>query len=385
VTRPESFRVCFIEDTKLHGGTQIWVAEACEFLLARGVGVTLLTAEAGWNAREAQGSGVRLAGYDYDAVVDEGPAEREIWTAALADADVAVCTVHPPRGGFHCSVFAARCIAAAGLDVVLLPKTGTIVPEYERRFYLPDPAIRSQVIAITRFTRDCLVESYSLPAEGVALVYQGTEVARYTPNAAGAAEARRRYPLPEGAAFVVGNIGSFEERKGQVGLLEAIAEARGELPGIHLMLVGDGPDEALLRARVDALELGAHVSFFPFTREPELVFERIDATVLSSTRKEGLPNVLLESMSMGVPVVSTRLAGTPEVVVEGETGLLVEPGEVGALARALVRMGGDAAARARMGAAGRRMMEQRFDKRRQLQAFLDHYRRVAEQAPSADP
>ncbi len=373
----EALRVCFIEDTGLHGGTQIWVAEATEFLLAQGVGVTLLTSESGWNAKECAKTDARLVTYDYHQVVEERSMDRAIWTDALADADVAICTVHPPRRGFHCAVFAASCIEEEKLDTVLLPKTGTIVPEYERRFYVPSPEIRSGVIAITRFTRDYLVESYGIESERVALLYQGTDVARYTPAAERALQARRCYQLPTSASFVVGNVGSFEERKGQTLLLEAMAMARRSVPGIHLMLVGDGPDETMLREKTDALDLQDNVSFFPFTREPELVFERIDALVLPSLRKEGLPNVLLESMAMGVPVVSAQLAGTPEVVIEGETGLLVPPGDVGALADALERMGRDHPARSRMGVAGRQLMEQGFDKRKQFHAFMDHYRSVA--------
>lgn len=376
---PESngLRVCFIEDTGLHGGTQIWVAEATQFLLDQGVDVTLLTSATGWNAREAANTRARLVGYDWDEVVEETAEHRRIWTTALADADVAVCTVHPPRHGFHCSVFAARCIREAGLATFFLPKTGTIVPEYERRFYVPDEEINGGVISITKFTRDYLVESYGIPAERVSLIYQGTDVERYRADPLRRAESLERYPLPEDTSFVVGNVGSFEERKGQSLLLDALAQARKVVPGIHLMLVGDGPDEAMLQERVQELGLGAAVSFFPFTREPEVVFERIDTLVLSSLRKEGLPNVLLEALAMGVPVISTRLAGTPEAVSEGETGYLVEPGDEAGLAAALVRMASDPDARLRMGARGRARMEREFDKQRQFQAFLDFYRELA--------
>ena len=71
------------------------------------------------------------------------------------------------------------------------------------------------------------------------------------------------------------------------------------------------------------------------------MFEILDILALSSTHKEGLPNVLLEALAMGVPVVSSRLAGTPEVVVEGVTGLLVEPGDVEGLAGAIRTLAAD--------------------------------------------
>ena len=376
-------RVCFIEDTDLRGGTQIWVSEAIRDFLAAGVDVTLLTSQTGFNAEDARQTDARVVPYDWNAVVDEGPDARRIWTEALTDADVAVCTVHPPRSGFHCSVFAADCIADAGLRTVLVPKTGTIVPEYEKRFYQPVRDILYDVVAITGFTRDYLISDYGVPADRVHLIYQGTEVERFNPDPGRRAEALARYPLPDGAGPVLGCLGSFEERKAQSLLLDAVARVRQSLPGVHLMLVGDGPDKAMLEEKIAAQGLQENVSIWPFTSEPQYAFEVIDVTVLSSVRKEGLPNVLLESMAMSKPVVSTRLAGTPEVVHDGETGLLVEPGDVEALADAIVRIGTDRAAYERMAAAGRALMEREHSKMRQFGAFRDHFRTLADARPPA--
>jgi len=284
-----------------------------------------------------------------------------------------VCTVHPPRDGFHCSLFAARCIEEAGLATVLEPKTGTIVPDYEREFYVPPRNIRSHVISITDFTRDYLVESYGIPEDGVSLVYQGTEVSRFTPDKQRHTEAQERYQLPTDAAPILGSVGSFEHRKGQVVLLEAVAEMRQTLPNVHLILIGDGPDEELLKTKVKEMGLEASVTFFPFTREPAHVFEILDILVLSSLYKEGLPNVILEAMSMGLPVVASRMAGVPEVVIDGVTGWMTEPGDVHDLARAVERIWKDPAACRRMGDEGRRLMEEKFDKIHQFDAFLDHF------------
>ena len=83
-------RVCFIEDTDLRGGTQIWVSEAIRDFLAAGVDVTLLTSATGFNAEDARQTDARVVTYDWNAVVDQGPEARAIWTEALADADVGV-------------------------------------------------------------------------------------------------------------------------------------------------------------------------------------------------------------------------------------------------------------------------------------------------------
>ncbi len=365
--------ICLIEDTKLHGGTQIWVSEAMRVFMANGDDVTLLTAEDGFNAHDGATTDAHVVTYDYDEIANNPSRYKSAWTEALRPADVAVCTVHPPRDGFHCSRFAARCIADADLPVVLQPKTGTIVPDYERDFYAPNEDIRYQVIAITDFTRRYLVESYGIPDERVSLIYQGTDIATFTPDSDRAERARKIYPVPDNAFPVLGNVGSFEHRKGQSQLLEAIARIEQTLPTVHLVLVGDGPDEPMLRNKVDGLGIADNVTFFPFTREPVMVFEVLDALVLPSLYKEGLPNVLLEAMAMGLPVISSRLAGTPEVVHDGETGLLIEPGDVAGLGEAIGRLGSDPDSGRRMGEAGRRLMTEHFDKERQFQAFLDHF------------
>ena len=368
-------RVCFIGDTHLHGGTQIWVTEATRAFLERGEDVTVLAPHKSWVAERCGEAGARTAGYDWNDVVNESKEDQEIWTEALRDCDVAVCTVHPPRGSFHCSVFAARCIKEGNLKTHLIPKTGTIVPEYLREFYLPDESIRSSVIAITDFPRQYLISTYKIPSNKVILIYQGTDIGRFSSTEEGKVEALKRYPLPENSTPILASVGSFEHRKGHPVLFAAISQlASGPLPDVHLMMVGDGPDEEMLKRLVSELGIENHVSFFPFTSEPQYVFERIDITVLPSLYKEGLPNVLLEAMSMNVPVVSSNLGGVPEIVIDGETGYLVEPGESEQLAEAISKLWVNQDEYQRMTENVRKLMVDNFDKEKQFDRFLEYFR-----------
>ncbi|NIS78643.1 MAG: glycosyltransferase [Anaerolineales bacterium] len=366
--------ICFIEDTHLHGGTQIWVTEANRAFLASGADVTVLAPEDSWVIQQCAQTDARLMTYDWDGVVRAEEEHVRIWTEALRPCDVAICTVHPPREGFHCSVFAAHCIKLGDLKTHLIPKTGTIVPSYLREFYLPDESIRSSVIAIADFTRRYLVETYKIPEDLVSLIYQGTDIHTLTPSRKGKAEAIKRYPLPESATPVLAYAGSFEHRKGLPVLLDAVFElASGPLSDVHLMLVGDGPDEAMLRDHTRDMGIEANVTFFPFTREPKYIFERADITVLSSTYKEGLPNILLESMAMHTPVVSTNLGGVPEIVIDGETGYKVETENSEHLAMAIQNLWSDQKAYRRMRKNARRLVEEKFDKERQFKRFLEYF------------
>ncbi|MBN2554619.1 MAG: glycosyltransferase family 4 protein, partial [Anaerolineales bacterium] len=277
----------------------------------------------------------------------------------------------------HCSVFAGKCIKEGGLNTHLIPKTGTIVPEYKREYYLPVSSINASVIAIADFTRKYLIDTYELPADRVALVYQGTHVDQLRSTPEGRAEALRRYPLPANAAPVLGCVGSFEPRKGQSVLFDAVASlAQGPLPDVHLILAGDGPDEDMLREKIQAMEMQSHITLFPFTREPIYVFERIDITVVSSLYKEGLPNVLLESLAMNVPAVSTNLGGVPEAIIDGETGYIVDPGSSEQLADAILKLWEDQEAYLRMKSYVRQFVEEKFDKQVQFGRFLTYFESV---------
>ena len=132
-------------------------------------------------------------------------------------------------------------------------------------------------------------------------------------------------------------------------LLEAVAQA----PGVQLELAGDGDERAALEARSHELGLNSHVTFLgPLPREEVLsLFRRADAVCLSSIW-ENFPHTLVEALAdIEIPVIATRVGGVPEIVEDGENGLLVEPRDPEALAAAIRRVTGDADLRSRLAAA----------------------------------
>ncbi len=367
----------FIEDTHLRGGTQIWVTEAAREFIEAGDDVSVIAPTGSFVAEECAALGAEVFGYDWDDIPNNRDKYRKSWTDGLKAMDVAVCTVHPPRAGFHCSVFAGECLKEAELSTILIPKTGTIVPDYKRKYYIPNDSINVQVISITNFTRQYLIDEYKIPEDQVTLLYQGTEVDRFTSTPETDAEAHKRYKLPRNAEPVLASVGSFEERKGQIVLLQAVAKlAKGELPNIHAMFVGEGPDEEMLKKKTKEMGIEDHVTFFPFTKEPNFVFDRIDILTLPSLYKEGLPNVLLEAMSMGLPVISSRMAGVPEIVFDGKTGYMTEPGDMNAFADAVVKLWSDKAGYKLMGQNARKLMKDKFDKANQFNEFLEYFHRI---------
>ena len=378
--------VCFLEDTKLEGGTQIWVAEAARWFIAKGATVTIVTPEGGFNAQDAKKiDGCRLVTYDYVGIEAMDSAAVELWRDAFAPCDVIVMTVHPPRkngvlnvydeGFFHVSTLAGKALAEGDLKACLVAKTGSIVAEYKREFYMPATSrpINNHVCAITGFTRKYLIDEYKIPEAACTLCYQGTDVKRFYSEAARKEEALRRYPTPEGTFPNFGCIGAYEKRKGQGFLVAAMADVVKEYPNAFLTLVGkngrDGDVEGELKAAVTAAGIEANVAFHPFTKEPMYVYEAIDAVVVSSLM-EGLPNVLLEGLAMSKPCVSTNIAGCPECVFDDVDGWLCEPSDTASLVTAMKKVcaaGRDGCAR--LGDAGCKFVNEKMDKNTQFAEF----------------
>jgi glycosyltransferase involved in cell wall biosynthesis len=167
-------------------------------------------------------------------------------------------------------------------------------------------------------------------------------------------------PKPDGPAVVVARL---SPEKDVATLLDAAAQVVREQPDFRLAVAGDGPCMAELRQRASELGLGDRVQFLGMVRDVAGLLAGARLYVLSSV-SEGVSLTLLEAMARGLPVVATRVGGTPEVVADGETGLLVPPREPAALATALARVGRDADLARRLGAAGRRRAERHFDVRR---------------------
>jgi glycosyltransferase involved in cell wall biosynthesis len=122
-------------------------------------------------------------------------------------------------------------------------------------------------------------------------------------------------------------VGNLIHRKGVVNLIEAMQEMNGEL-----VIVGDGPEREGLRNLCEKYKVNCKFKGYinPLAIQKELINARV--LVLPSIEGEGLPNVVLEAMSVGLPVVATNIAGIPDVVKDGETGFIVEPANVGELA-----------------------------------------------------
>jgi len=168
------------------------------------------------------------------------------------------------------------------------------------------------------------------------------------------------FGLKEGA-FVLGSIGVLEKDKGQNYLFEAIAKLKAEgIANIVCLVCGSGPEEVNLKGIVRARDISAEVLFLGYRNDIPKILKVLNVVVMTSLTIEACPMTALEAMSMKVPVIATKVGGLPEVVVDGETGLLIPPGDVDALCRSIKNLVKHPDMRLKMGKAGRERVLERF-------------------------
>ena len=187
--------------------------------------------------------------------------------------------------------------------------------------------------------------------------------------------------LPEHVVFVC--VARFAPQKAHDVLLRALRATPDDR--VRLLLVGDDPfgdGRRKAQALARDLDLGPRAVFAGIRRDVPELLAASDAFVMASLW-EGLGLVFLEAMAAGLPVVSTRVSAIPEVVVEGETGLLVPPGDSTALSGTMQALARDPDLRARLGNAGRACVRERFGLDRMIEETLAVYAEVASGRPPA--
>ncbi len=201
-------------------------------------------------------------------------------------------------------------------------------------------------------------------------------------RSAGAVPAAERAGVPPGR-FVVGAVGRLSPEKALDDLVRAVGRLVGEGIDLELWIVGEGPERPALEGLVAELGLGERVRLLGFRGDTLDLYRAMDAFALSS-RREGLPNVLLEAMSLELPVIGTRIAGIPQLIEHDRNGLLVEPGAVAELAAALRRVIADSGLARRLGAAARRTVEERHSMRARMERVREIYEVALGRAARAD-
>jgi glycosyltransferase involved in cell wall biosynthesis len=226
-------------------------------------------------------------------------------------------------------------------------------------------------IAVSNAVRRALLDGDGVSASRIETIHHGLEPEAPAPDP----DALRRDLGIAPEETLVGMAGRLLESKGMRQGLEAVARIRGSHPRCRLVIAGDGPLRETLRTGAKDLGLGSSTHFLGWREDVPQIMAALDVFLMPSLR-EGFGIVLLEAMAAGVPVVASAAGAAREVVRNGETGFVVEPGDVGGLASGLDRLLGDADLRRRMGRMARARVESEFTAARMVERTYWLYQRL---------
>ncbi len=231
----------------------------------------------------------------------------------------------------------------------------------------------TRAIAVSETIKRQWVRRTCLHSDRVTTIANGVDPGRYCRHS-DQATARNHLGIPENA-LLVGSIGRLALQKGYSDLLDAMAVLIPEYPDLALVIAGDGPERQRLTDQAHRLNISKRVYFLGHRVDVQPVLDSIDIFALPSLW-EALPFSLLEAMSTGLPAVGTRVAGVPEVIVQGQTGLLVRPSKPKEFADALKMLIDSQELRRSMGHRARIRVIQSFNEAFMVARTFDTYREM---------
>ena len=254
----------------------------------------------------------------------------------------------------------------------------------ERRMLDKKVESASFAIAVSEYNRRLIIEECGEQVRNkIFVVHCGVDTDLFRPVA----------KRENSRVFQILCVSSFEQVKGHRHLVEACRILASERIDFQCHLVGDGPLRAEIESRIRRAELNSNFLIHGAQPRPFIVdrLQRADVFVLPSAptregKREGVPVVLMEAMACGLPVVSSRISGIPELIDDGKNGLLIEPGDVAALADYLGRLRRGSKLRAKLGKAARSKVRTNFDLRKNVERLSSLFPRPgALSGPQIDP
>jgi len=237
-----------------------------------------------------------------------------------------------------------------------------------------------RTIALSRDLERYLLDTVRVDASRLHQIYNGVDTNRFRPAAERPRLPHAMFDRPD--TIVIGTVGRMEPVKDPLNLARAFVRCAQSMPDLRdrlrLVMVGDGSLRAQVEATLNAAGLSGQ-AWLPGARGGiDEILRGLDIFVLPSL-SEGISNTILEAMASGLPIVATRTGGNPELVQDGETGLLPSPGSDDALAQAVMRYVREPGLRASHGARARQVALERYSLGNMVSRYADIYRELLEQ------
>lgn len=236
----------------------------------------------------------------------------------------------------------------------------------------------AHIVTAGEALRQQLHRDNRFPLEHMTSIPTGIDLERFQPREQAAA--RRALGISD--APTLGIVATLRDWKGHAYLLQALERLRERFPDWRLLIIGDGPQRKKIEQQIQQLHLGDRVRLVGNQENVEQWLNALDLFVLPSYGEEGVPQGIMQAMACGLAVVSTPVGAIREAVVDGVTGVLVEPRNADALAQALAGLMGNADLRRRMGQAGQRQARSRFGIDKMLDKMETIFYRFARGKPA---
>jgi glycosyltransferase involved in cell wall biosynthesis len=247
--------------------------------------------------------------------------------------------VHTHNPGVH--HYGAVAAGMARVPAVINTRHGPATSSgraYQERYFRAVMPLTDRVVFVCEDSRRYLEDQRGLASGKSAVILNGVELGAFLerPAAPRSASPRNASPRSGSTGTRFGAVGRMVPVKAHSILIDAFAQLSCKLPAAELRIVGGGPLENALKEQTRKAGLDGRIHIEGFNPRIADVLRELDIFVLSST-SEGLPLVILEAMAAGLPVVSTRIGGVPEVAPEGEVSVLCAPGSASDLAEAMYK------------------------------------------------
>jgi|GEM_PF-343022 sugar transferase (PEP-CTERM/EpsH1 system associated) len=275
---------------------------------------------------------------------------------------------------FYADIIGSLAAWLARVPVCIMWSAGTIGKGSKndgRRHRLSYKLVRhlvKYVISVSRKTAQFLVKERSIPANKIKILHYGVDINNFAPMSEHERKKKRAELGYTDQHFLVAEIGRLTEQKGHIYLIRAAVSLVRKHPNLRFLIIGDGPLRESLKEEVRRQGLETFFNFLGARKDIRELLNAIDLMVLPSLW-EGLPNIILEAMACGTPIVATAVDGTPEAVVDGETGILIPPRDPDALARAIDHLIGNRELLKKMGRNARMRAIEEFSIGKQIERF----------------
>ncbi len=236
--------------------------------------------------------------------------------------------------------------------------------------------LADKVLSVSYQLRDLHARRTGFAAQKIAVIHNGVDSRRFFPDPEARARVRHELGISFGD-FCIGSVGNLSPVKDHMTLLQAFDRVAGRSQPWRLLVFGEGSELLRLEAFANNHpEWRKRVSFLGSSNHVAEMLNAIDAYVLPSI-SEGISNSLLEAMATGLPVIATATGGNPEVVVDGESGLLFPVGDYGRLAERMMDLGAGMELRVRLGQRALRRVKESFSIDSMVRSYAEMYERVA--------